>query len=187
MFFGIPSALKPQFVESGHLRLTLNALSFLFLFWKLADKLIYSGWHGERLTDRFFGLKTFQLKRWNISIRSVIRRAPIRDEWQRNYYKAQNIRSKKNAQVFFILRKNYNMYLFMTLAASLIPYWGIWRLEINKLNQREDKFRRNSICNHKNIFCYHRKSFPTPGISITINFLHAPPLISHITDIAVEL
>ena len=63
------------------------------------------------------------------------------------------------------------MSLFMTLAASLIPYWGIWRLEINKLNQREDKFRRNSICNHKNIFCYHRKSFPTPGISITINFL----------------
>ena len=65
---------------------------------------------------------------------------------------------KKCSSILFILRKNYKMSLFMTLAASLIPYWGIWRLEINKLNQREDKFRRNSICNHKNIFCYHRKS-----------------------------
>ena len=37
-----------QFVESWLLRLTLNAWSFSVLFWKLADKLIYSGWHWRK-------------------------------------------------------------------------------------------------------------------------------------------
>ena len=104
-----------QFVESWLLRLTLNAWSFSVLFWKLADKLIYSGWHWR--------------KDWQIDL---------------------------SVEKLF----DSNIEIFGSHGRSIY----IWR---GKLELKNPVFVIIRLFSGSAQW----KSFPTPGISITINFL----------------